>query len=149
MPAWPLRDQDSNSKSTSSAKPQTSSDGTERSVNILQLACKLKEDLAIIAEVAIGSGILDAVTLRQQNPANWTSVLRQRTAAPQALEQDISVAPERRPRPRVPEFLRSQISDPGKFTCSAARAFRTQPTSPYGATSQRCPACSTSVTGVE
>src|SRR5687768_5544135 len=65
-----------------------------------------------VAEVAIGSGIRDVVTLRQQNPADSTSVLRQRTAVPQALESDTSLAPVRRLPPRVPEFLRSQISDP-------------------------------------
>ena len=84
----------------------------DRSVKSVQLARNVKEDVEIVAEVAIGSGILDVVTLRQQNPADSTSVLRQRTAVPQALESDTSLAPGRRPPPRVLQCLRSQISDP-------------------------------------
>src|SRR5688572_29615562 len=64
-----------------------------------------------VGKQVTGFGILDLVMLRQQNPADSTLVLHQRMVVPQALGQDTSLAPERRPRPRVPECLRSVIWD--------------------------------------
>jgi hypothetical protein len=57
-----------------------------------------------------GFGIPDVVTLRQQNPVNSTSVLRQRTVVLPAPEQGTSLGPERPRQPKVPESLHSQIS---------------------------------------
>lgn len=55
-------------------------------------------------------------------------------AAAGSATSSMRMVSERRPRVRV--------------TCPAARALRTQPTTPYGATSQRWPASWTRVTGV-